>query len=91
MTRAVIDTNVVLASQRSSSSPHSPNGEIMLRWEAEGFEWLLSQDIVEEYIEKLLEHGNGPANTMGFDFPAFSGWRPGGNQLFPPAPLPGGC
>ena len=59
MIRAVLDTNVVLASQRSSGS-QSPNVELMQRWQAGEFEWLFTQDLVEEYVEKLLEHGIAP-------------------------------
>jgi predicted nucleic acid-binding protein len=56
MTRAVLDTNVVLASQRSAGFGR-PNVEIMRRWDAGEFEWLYTGDILEEYAEKLLEHG----------------------------------
>lgn len=56
MTRAVIDTNVVLASQRSNH-PTSPNVEIVARWTAGEFDWLHTPDIIEEYTEKLLELG----------------------------------
>lgn len=56
MSRAVIDTNVVLAAQRSTS-PQSPNREIIARWKANGFTWLITRDILEEYAEKLLELG----------------------------------
>jgi len=54
--RAVLDTNVVLAAQHSRSTS-SPNAEIVVRWRAGEFVWLHSQDILEEYAEKLLEHG----------------------------------
>lgn len=56
MIRAVIDTNVVLASQRSTSQ-QSPNKEIVARWQAGAFTWLITRDIIGEYAEKLLEHG----------------------------------
>jgi predicted nucleic acid-binding protein len=56
MIRAVIDTNVVLASQRSSHAT-SPNAEIVTRWAAGEFDWLHTPDIIEEYAEKLLELG----------------------------------
>lgn len=56
MIRSVLDTNVVVASQRSRS-PRSPNVEIVDRWRAGEFEWLFTSDIVEEYAEKMLEHG----------------------------------
>lgn len=56
MKRAVIDTNVVLASQKSSN-PGSPTREIIVRWSAGEFVWLLTKDMIDEYAEKLLEHG----------------------------------
>ena len=56
MTRAVLDTNVVVAAERSSATG-SPNREIMVRWRAGEFLWLYSSDTILEYIEKLLEHG----------------------------------
>jgi putative PIN family toxin of toxin-antitoxin system len=63
MTRAVIDTNVLLASQ-FSTNPRSPNVEILDRWNASEFRWLLTQDILEEYAEKLAELGVSPARIM---------------------------
>lgn len=56
MIAAVLDTNVVLSSQRSTS-PGSPNAEIIRRWEAGEFAWLFTDDVLEEYAEKLTEHG----------------------------------
>ena len=56
MTRAVLDTNVVMAAERSGSDG-SPNREIFVRWRAGEFLWLYSNDTILEYIEKLLEHG----------------------------------
>ena len=56
MTSTVIDTNVVLASQRSRHST-SPNVEIVARWTAGEFDWLHTPDFIEEYTEKLLELG----------------------------------
>lgn len=53
--RAVLDTNVLLAAQRSSQ-PGSPNVEILQRWRAGDFAVLYSADILAEYVEKLLEH-----------------------------------
>lgn len=55
MKRAVIDTNVVLSSQLSTSAK-SPNIEIIARWVAGEFVWLHTQDILDEYLEKLLEN-----------------------------------
>jgi uncharacterized protein len=54
MLRAVLDTNVVLAAKRSVH-PQSPNAEIITRWMAGDFVWLVSDDVVTEYAEKLLE------------------------------------
>lgn len=56
MIAAVLDTNVVLSSQRSTS-PVSPNAEIIERWKAGEFAWLFTDDLLEEYAEKLTEHG----------------------------------
>ncbi len=56
MLRAVLDTIVVLASQRGPNSA-GPNREIMRRWAADEFTFLFSEDIVMEYAEKLVEHG----------------------------------
>ena len=58
MLRAVLDTNVVLAAKRSVH-PQSPNAEIIERWESGEFIWLVSNDVVTEYAEKLLEKGMG--------------------------------
>lgn len=54
--RAVLDTNVLLAARRSSS-PSSPNIEILDRWQRREFRFLYSLDTLAEYAEKLLEHG----------------------------------
>lgn len=54
--RAVLDTNVLLAAQRSNQ-PRSPNAEILQRWRAGEIAVLYSADILAEYVEKLLEHG----------------------------------
>lgn len=53
---AVLDTNVVLSSQLSTH-PGSPNLEILTRWEASQFDWLINEDLLQEYAEKLIEHG----------------------------------
>ena len=57
--RAVLDTNVVLAADRAST-PQSPNREIINRWAAGEFIWLITDDIAPEYTEKLLEKGIDP-------------------------------
>ncbi len=60
MLRAVLDTNVVLASERTTH-PTSPNREIVDRWLAGEFTLLISDDIAAEYAEKLLASGRDPA------------------------------
>jgi predicted nucleic acid-binding protein len=65
MLRAVLDTNVVLAADRSTH-PRSPNKEIIRRWANREFIWLGSDDIAAEYAEKLLEMGNAPAKVEAF-------------------------
>ena len=54
--RAVLDTNVVLAAHRSSGTA-SPNREILARWAAGDFTLLYSEDVLLEYVEKLIEFG----------------------------------
>ncbi|WP_395742717.1 putative toxin-antitoxin system toxin component, PIN family [Prosthecobacter sp.] len=56
MIAAVLDTNVVLSSQKSKGTG-SPNAEVIKRWEAGEFDWLFTNDVLEEYAEKLTEHG----------------------------------
>jgi predicted nucleic acid-binding protein len=65
MLRAVLDTNVVLAADRSTH-PRSPNKEIISRWTNREFTWLVSDDIAAEYAEKLMEMGNTPADVEAF-------------------------
>lgn len=65
MLRAVLDTNVVLAAKRSVN-PQSPNAEIITRWMAGEFVWLVSDDVVTEYAEKLLEKGIDPLKVEQF-------------------------
>ena len=64
-TRAVLDTNVVLAARRS---PHatSPNAEIIDRWEAGEFVLLCTPDIILEYAEKLAATGASPDASADF-------------------------
>jgi predicted nucleic acid-binding protein len=56
MLRAVLDTNVVLAAKRSVHS-QSPNAEVITRWTSGEFIWLVSDDVVTEYADKLLKKG----------------------------------
>jgi predicted nucleic acid-binding protein len=65
MLRAVLDTNVVLAAKRSVH-PQSPNAEIIERWKSGQFTWLVSDDVVTEYTEKLLEKGIDPLKVELF-------------------------
>ncbi|MCX6868816.1 MAG: PIN domain-containing protein [Verrucomicrobia bacterium] len=65
MLRAVLDTNVVLAADRTSN-PLSPNRAIMDRWLRGEFAWLVSADITAEYAEKLLAKGNRPDMVEAF-------------------------
>ena len=67
MLRAVLDTNVVLAAERSRE-PASPNREIMTRWRLDEFMLLYSTDIALEYAEKLEEHGIAEADLRRFVF-----------------------
>jgi len=54
--RAVLDTNVFL-SAFLSRNPASPTKEILQRWQAGEFDLLVSDALVEELAEKLLERG----------------------------------
>lgn len=65
MLRAVLDTNVVLAAERSRE-PASPNREIMARWRRGEFTLLYSADIALEYAEMLEEHGIAEADLRRF-------------------------
>ncbi len=67
MLRAVLDTNVVLAAERSRE-PASPNREIMTRWRQGEFTLLYSADIALEYAEKLEEHGIAEADLRKLVF-----------------------
>jgi predicted nucleic acid-binding protein len=51
--RAVLDTNVIIAAHRSSSTS-SPNREILARWAGGELTLLYSEDVLLEYVEKLL-------------------------------------
>jgi len=56
MLRAVLDTNVVVAGHRATA-PTSPNREIFTLWKAGDFTLLYSEDLLVEYVEKLITHG----------------------------------
>ncbi len=64
-TRAVLDTNVMLAAG-ITSNPNSPNREIIGRWLAGEFTLLVTEDVLAEYAEKLLAAANARAKTETF-------------------------
>ena len=49
-----------------STHPRSPNGEILERWVKGEFIWLVSEDVLLEYVEKLLEKGVDPSRIETF-------------------------
>lgn len=54
--RAVLDTNVFL-SAFLSRNPTSPTKEVLQRWQAGEFVLLVSDALIDELTEKLLERG----------------------------------
>lgn len=54
MLRVVLDTNVVISSQRGQNLA-GPNREIIRRWQSGEFICLFTEDTVMEYAEKLIE------------------------------------
>ena len=60
--RAVLDTNVFL-SAFLSRSPTSPTREILQRWQAGEFVLLVSDALVDELAEKLLENKIHPVRV----------------------------
>ncbi|WP_460551208.1 PIN domain-containing protein [Hymenobacter daeguensis] len=52
MRRVVVDTNCLLA----SISPRSPYYRLYQLFEAEAFEWVVSNEILTEYEEQLTKH-----------------------------------
>lgn len=63
--RVVLDTNVVLASQRTAS-PTSPNREVLDRWKRGEYTLLYADDALLEYGEKLFEHGFSDEEVRAF-------------------------
>lgn len=63
--RAVLDTNVFL-SAFLSRSPSSPTREILQRWQAGELVLLVSDALVDELAEKLLENKIHPARVTEF-------------------------
>jgi len=54
--RVVLDTNVLISSQLSKSED-SPNKEIIQKWHDDQFDVLWTDDIFNEYIDKLKYFG----------------------------------
>jgi putative PIN family toxin of toxin-antitoxin system len=63
--RAVLDTNVFL-SAFLSRSPSSPTREILQRWQNGEFVLLISDALIDELAEKLLENGIHQARVTDF-------------------------
>jgi uncharacterized protein len=63
--RAVLDTNIFL-SAFLSRSPTSPTREILERWQAGEFVLLVSDALIDELAEKLLENQVSPARITEF-------------------------
>lgn len=63
--RAVLDTNVFL-SAFLSRSPTSPTKEILHRWQAGEFVLLVSDGLIDELTEKLLERRIPPDRVTEF-------------------------
>ena len=63
--RAVLDTNVFL-SAFLSRNPTSPTKEILQRWQAGEFVLLVSDDLIDELTEKLLERRIPPDRVTEF-------------------------
>ena len=63
--RAVLDSNVLVAARRSTH-PHSPNRELIDRWQANEFTLLFSRDTLHEYVEKLLALSVDRADAVAF-------------------------
>ena len=63
--RAVLDSNVLIAAQRSAR-PDSPNRELVDRWQADEYTLLYSLDTLHEYAEKLAELPTNRADAVAF-------------------------
>ena len=63
--RAVADSNVIIAAQRSTHA-QSPNREFIERWRQGEYDFLYSADTLAEYAEKLLALGVARADTVAF-------------------------
>ena len=65
--RVVPDTNIVLADRQGNEA--SPSKELFDRWRDNEFTILYSADVLEEYIEKLLECGASEEEIIDFIVP----------------------
>jgi putative PIN family toxin of toxin-antitoxin system len=63
--RVVLDTNVIV-SAFLSRNPTSPTQEIIRRWQADEFTLLVSDAIVDELAEKLIDKGIGQERVIEF-------------------------
>jgi predicted nucleic acid-binding protein len=63
--RAVADSNVIIAAQRSTHA-QSPNRELIERWRQGEYDFLYSADTLAEYAEKLLALGMARADVAAF-------------------------
>ncbi len=63
--RVVLDSNVLIAAQRSADV-YSPDRELIERWQSHEFTLLFSRDTLHEYAEKLLELSGDRADTVAF-------------------------
>jgi len=63
--RAVLDTNVFV-SAFLSRSPTSPTQELIRRWKAQEFTLLVSDALVDELAEKLIERGISQERVIEF-------------------------
>ena len=61
----MLDSNVLIAARRSAH-PHSPNRELLERWQANDFTLLFSPDTLHEYAEKLLALSVDRADAVAF-------------------------
>ncbi len=64
--RVVPDTNVIIAAEKPTFN--SPNREFLQRWKNEEFQVLYSQDMLEEYLNKLDDHHIAEEQIISFFF-----------------------
>jgi uncharacterized protein len=63
--RAVLDSNVLVAAQRSAR-PDSPNRELIDGWQADEYTLLDSLDTLHEYAEKLVQLAANHADAVAY-------------------------